>query len=230
MKVQKLDSKIFQFIKNIRVAVLFLGTAILFYACSDNKIVEIQAFSSPEDLPIQEATDFQTLYTDSGQVRFSLKTPKLLRFENDGKAYVEFPQGMELVKFDEKQNVISTITADYAKQFEKESKWEAKNNVVVTNIQGDTLKTEHLIWEEKTEKIYTEEFVRIITENQTITGIGMTSDQNMTNWKIKDVKGIIYLDVKENNQQGNGLTAIDTTPSVGQEPAKPASSQAIKFK
>lgn len=228
MKIQRLDSRIFQIIKNIRIAVLVLGTAILFYACSDNEIDKIQAFVSPEDLPVQEAINFETLYTDSGQIRFSLKTPKLLRFENDGKAYIEFPMGVELVKYDEKQNIISTITADYAKQFEKESKWEAKNNVVVTNIDGDTLKTEHLIWEEKTEKIYTEEFVKIIRENQTITGLGLTSDQNMTNWKIKNVKGILYVDVKEQNQKTE-QAGSEITPDEKDE-EKEVSPKAIKFK
>jgi LPS export ABC transporter protein LptC len=228
MKVQRLDSRIFQFIKNIRIAVLVMGTAILVYACSDNDIDKIQAFVSPEDLPVQEAINFETIYTDSGQIRFSLKTPKLLRFENDGKAYVEFPMGMQLVKYDEKQQIISTITADYAKQFEKEAKWEAKNNVVVTNVDGDSLKTDHLIWEEKTEKIYTDEFVKIISENQTITGLGLTSDQNMANWKIKNVKGIIYVDVKEKSQEtkqtGNELIPIN------KEEEKKSSPQAIKFK
>ena len=228
MKIQQLDSKIFQIIKNIRIAVLVLGTAILFYACSDNEIDKIQAFVSPEDLPVQEAINFETLYTDSGQIRFSLKTPKLLRFENDGKAYIEFPMGVELIKYDEKQNIISTITADYAKQFEKESKWEAKNNVVVTNLAGDTLKTEHLIWEEKTEKIYTEEFVKIIRENQTITGLGLTSDQNMTNWKIKKVKGILYVDVKEQNQKNEEDDSEITSVDNGEE--KESSSKTIKFK
>ena len=76
---------------------------------------------------------------------------------------LNFPKEFELIKYDSDKKIISSITADYAKQFVKEQKWEAKNNVVATNAQGDTLKTEYLIWEEKEEKIYTEEFVRIIS-------------------------------------------------------------------
>jgi hypothetical protein len=102
--------------------------------------------------------------------------------------------------------VISSITADYAKNFEKEEKWEAKNNVVATNAQGDTLKTEHLIWEEKAEIIYTEEFVRIIRSDQIITGIGFHSDQSMQNWRIKNPKGTIYIEMNE-----PGQTSADTS-------------------
>jgi LPS export ABC transporter protein LptC len=208
MKQQQLDSKIIRFIKKYCVAVLVSGAAMLFYGC-ENNIEQIKAFYSTENLPILEAKNFETLLTDSGQVRYSLKAPVLLRFEDEGRNYIEFPEGMELVKFDEKKRIISSITADYAKQFVAEDKWEAKNNVIATNAQGDTLKTEHLIWEEKKEIIYTEDFVRIIRTDQIITGIGFTSDQKLQNWKIKNPKGTIYVSV---NNEGQQTDTIVPTP------------------
>src|SRR5690554_429768 len=206
MKIQKLDFKYnLKFLRN-KIAALIAGAAILLTAC-ENNLEKIQAFSSPEDLPVMEATNFETLFTDSGEVRFFVKAPKLLQFDMQGTSFVEFPNGIVLIKYDEDQNVISSITADYAKNYEKEQKWEAKNNVVATNAQGDTLKTEHLIWEEKTEKIYTEEFVRIIRSDQIITGIGFQSDQTMQNWRIKNPKGTIYIEV-------------DNTPQASQDSAQ----------
>ena len=207
MKTQKSGSKKPVISKIFRIAVLISGTAILFYGC-ENNIEKIKAFSSPENLPLQEATNFQTLFTDSGEVRFSLKAPKLLRYETDGKPFVEFPEGIELIKYDDNQNIISSITADYAKQFPSEDKWEAKNNVVATNLDGDTLKTEHLIWEEKAEIIYTEEFVKIIRPDQIITGIGFESDQTLENWRIKNPKGTIYVKLENNSQAGSDSAKI----------------------
>lgn len=211
MKIQESGSKISNLLKICRIAVLLSGAAILFFGCEKNNIEKIKAFSSPENLPLQEATNFQTLYTDSGEVRFSLKAPKLLRFENDGNPFVEFPEGIELVKYDENQNVISSITSNYAKQYPNEDKWEAKNNVIATNLDGDTLKTEHLIWEEKSEKIYTEEFVRIIRPDQIITGIGFESDQTLENWRIKNPKGTIYVEL-DNNSKADSDSAEIATP------------------
>lgn len=195
MKTRRFASKIVQLIRIFRIAVLTMGTAILFFACKKNDIEKIKAFSSPEELPVLEATNFETLSTDSGTVRFLLQAKKLLRFENEGKTYHEFPEGLLLIKYDEEKNVISSIKADYAKEFIKEERWEAKNNVIVTNEKGDSLKTEHLIWEEKNEKIYTEEYVQIVSADKIITGTGLTSDQNMLNWKIKDPKGVLYVAV-----------------------------------
>jgi len=197
MKQLRFVFNIILIIKKFRIAALLGGAAILFYAC-ENNIEEIKAFSSPENLPVMEAENFQTLSTDSGEVRFSMKAPKLLKFENDGNAYIEFPEGVKLVKYDENGNIISSISADYARQYEKEKKWEAKNNVVATNAKGDTLKTELLNWEEKTGKIYSNEFVKIIRPDQIITGIGFESNQNLENWKIKNPKGTIYVNVEAN--------------------------------
>jgi LPS export ABC transporter protein LptC len=217
MKQQQSGFSNFRYIRIFVIAVLVSGTAILFYGC-ENKIEEIKAFYSAENLPIIEARNFETLFTDSGQVRFSLKAPKLLRFEDDGRNYIEFPEGMELVKFDANRNIISSITANYAKQFVAEDKWEAKNNVVATNAQGDTLKTEHLIWEEKKEIIYTEEFVKIIRADQIITGIGFTSDQKLQNWKIKNPKGTIYVSMNKENQQ---VSSPEQKPDENLKPANP---------
>ncbi len=219
MKQQLLDSKNFRLIKRYCVAVLVSGAAMLFYGC-ENNIEQIKAFYTTENLPVLEATNFETLLTDSGQVRYFLKAPKLLQFQDEGRNYIEFPEGMELIKFDEHKRIISSITADYAKQFIAEDKWEAKNNVVATNAQGDTLKTEHLIWEEKKEIIYTEEFVKIIRTDQIITGIGFTSDQKLQNWKIKNPKGTIYISVNNEGQQNDTIKSVPEENTQLQNPPK----------
>ncbi len=219
MKQQQLDSKIIRNIIKYGVAVLVSGAAMLFYGC-ENNIEQIKAFYSTENLPVLEATNFETILTDSGQVRYFLKAPKLLQFQDEGRNYSEFPEGIELIKYDEQKRIISSITADYAKQFAAEDKWEAKNNVVATNAQGDTLKTEHLIWEEKKEIIYTEEFVKIIRKDQIITGIGFTSDQKLQNWKIKNPKGTIYVSVNNEGQQNDTIMPLPEENSQLQKPPK----------
>lgn len=228
MKTQKFASKIVQLIKMSRIAVPVLGTAILFFACKKNDIDKIKAFSSPENLPVLEATNFETLNTDSGTVRFSLKAPKLLRFENDGQIFHEFPEGLLLIEYDENHKITSSIKADYAKEFIKEEKWEAKNNVVVTNEKGDSLETEHLIWDEKHETIFTEEYVKIISADKIITGTGLTSDQSMQNWKITNPKGVIYVAVDNKNQTQQPDNTIErpqgevNDPVISKTPPKKA--------
>ena len=65
-----------------------------------------------------------------------------------------------------------------------------------------------MIWEEETEKIHTEDFVKIIRPDQIITGIGFQSDQSLQNWKIKNPKGTIYVDLKKDKNSGAGVDSV----------------------
>ncbi len=175
-------------------AALLCGAALLFMAC-ENDIETIKAFSAAEALPVVHAFNFETTYTDSGIVRFHLRTPELKQFDSDGQSFAEFPQGIVLLKYDGNQQVVSNITARYARQYLREKRWEARNEVVAVNTAGDTLKTEVLFWDEQGGKIYTDEFVRIVRPDQIITGTGFESDQSMQNWVILKPRGTIYVDV-----------------------------------
>ena len=189
------------------IAALSCGAALLFWGCV-NDIETIKAFSSPENLPVVQAENYETTFTDSGVVRFFLKTPELLRYESEGQSFVEFPKGLELVKYNNSRQIISRITSRYAKQYVKENRWEAKNDVVAVNMAGDTLKTEHLVWDERNGKIFSEQFVKIVRPDQIITGVGFESDQAMTNWRIKNPRGTIYVQVNRGSPSG-----LDSIPA-----------------
>lgn len=196
--------------RKIYIAALLVGAAMLFSGCA-NDIEKIKAFSSPETLPIIYAENYETTFTDSGIVRFFLKTPLLLQFDNEGKSFREFPQGLELTRYDEHGRIVSRITARYAKQFEKENKWEAKNDVVAINLAGDTLKTDHLIWDEKQGKIYSDLYVKIIRPDQIIFGNEFESDLTMESYKIKYPKGTIYVEMNQRtDSSGDSLTIQPT--------------------
>lgn len=178
--------------RSYKIAALVTGAALLFYGCV-NDIEKIKAFSSSEILPVLHAENFETTYSDSGMVRFFLKTPELKRFENEGASFVEFPRGILLVKYNDRMEMISSISARYARQFEKEKRWEAKNDVVAINSLGDTMKTEHLVWDEQEKRIYNNEYVQVIRPDQIIFGEGFESDASLQNWRIRNPRGTIYV-------------------------------------
>lgn len=180
----------------VSIAILLGGIAMLFFSCA-NKIEKIKELSAGENKAGMEAENYEMIHSDSTIIRFKLITPKLIRYDKSEDPFIEFPQGVEIERYNEKMEQIAGITANYARLYEKESKWEAKNNVVAVNPAGDTLKTEHLIWEEKKGIIYSEQFVKIIRKDQVITGIGFESDQNLANWMIKKPKGPLYIEVDE---------------------------------
>jgi LPS export ABC transporter protein LptC len=146
-------------------------------------------------LPEITAEGFEMLISDSAVIRSKLLTPLLIKHSDEKDPYIEFPKGMKIEKYDAQMKVVSSITAQYAKNFTKDDRWEAKNNVIAVNFKGDTLKTEYLVWDMKKEKIYSDQFVKIIQNDQIYTGIGFESNQDFSSYHIKNLKGHMYVNV-----------------------------------
>ncbi|WP_318351325.1 LPS export ABC transporter periplasmic protein LptC [Aquipluma nitroreducens] len=163
----------------------------------ENEISKIKTVTSTEDLPAITAEGFEMLVSDSSIIRSKMQTPLLIKHDNEKDPYIEFPKGVKIVEYDAKMNVISSITAQYAKNFTGEDRWEAKNNVIAVNLKGDTLKTEYLVWDTKNKKIYSDQFVKIIQKDQVYTGIGFESNQDFTSYHIKNLKGNMYVNVEK---------------------------------
>jgi len=177
---------------SIKVITVFIGSVML---CScKNDIDVINTFTEIHNLPTQSVRNLETIYTDSGKIQIKLLAPKLKRFSNVEEPYIEFPAGIEVIFFDKKQEPESQLTAKYAIYSETNELWEARDSVIAINNLGDTLNTELLFWDEKKELIYTNKFVKITTENEVIWGEGLEANQEFTDWKIKNVKGTIYID------------------------------------
>ena len=63
----------------------------------------------------------------------------------------------------------------------------AIDSVVAVSDSGVTLTTDELIWKNKSKKIITDKFVRIVNEEEIIEGYGFESDQNLHNYTIFDI-------------------------------------------
>jgi len=169
--------------------------ALMFFSCQNKNIEQIKAFSHPPGSPEVIAENLDLLYSDSTIIRFRLKCPKLLIFQDEEDPYKEFPNGFKIEQYDRNRKITSSIEALYGKYYEKKELWEAKQNVVAVTEKGDSLKTELLYWDEKKEIIYTDQFVKIIQKEQIITGIGFESDLQMKKWKIIKPKGTVVIEV-----------------------------------
>ncbi|MEO5570485.1 MAG: LPS export ABC transporter periplasmic protein LptC [Bacteroidia bacterium] len=172
----------------------------MFYSCVNDKN-EVALITKKTNLPVETATVIEILYSDSAKIKAKLLTP-LMNHYTTPQPYLEMPKGINLKFFDDTLNIISTITANYAISRESADIMEARNNVVVVNQKGEQLNTEHLIWDQKTKKIYSTVFAKITTKNETIYGNGFQANEDFTNYKIMQVKGIINVN-KEKHAPGS---------------------------
>ena len=177
------------------LVLLALGAIVLLFSCNSKVASDIPPdLLSPKKTPSVEAFNFETTYTDSGVVRYFLKTPRLLIFDREKSPYKEFPDGFHLQKFDANKKITSELSANYGKNFDNEEKWLATGNVVMVNNQGDTLRSEELIYLIKADKIYSDKFVNIKKGDQDISGSGgFESDSQMKKWSFKKTTGHIFV-------------------------------------
>lgn len=175
----------------MRIPVALLA-GMFFFSC-ENNVEELTDFESMEELPAQQGKNVDILYSKNGEIEFKLEAPVLNRYEGE-KPYNEMPSGVAIEVYDSLGNTSTSLTADYAIDKDYEQLMIAKGDVVVINAEGEKLNTEKLVWNQKTNKITSDVFVKITTGDQIIMGDGLESNQDFSRYKIKKIRGIINID------------------------------------
>ena len=107
---------------------------------------------------------------------------------------VHFEKGVYLEKFDTLFRIEASIQADTAYYYEKKKLWELRSNVNIRNLSGDKFETQQLFWDEKDKKIYSDKYIRIEQEDKTISGYGFESNQELTEYQIRNTTGIFTVE------------------------------------
>ena len=166
----------------------------LFLSCT-NDYSEILSEIDYSQKPIQEVENIQIVRTDSGRIVFRMTAPVVERYTHlEKEPYELFPKGMTVETFSDYPSVESSLTCDYAINQISKDLWEARDNVVVVTVDGDTVKTEQMFWDMKAERIYSDKYVNIRRENEIIYGEGFESNQTLSNGRIVHFKGSFNLD------------------------------------
>ena len=148
-------------------------------------------------LPSVTAKNSTTVFTDSGKVQLVMSFAIMESYTNIEQPYSEFRSGIKVFFYDGHQESVATVFSKYAKYIDKKKLWELKDSVVVVNESNDKLETEQLFWDQEKDLIYTDRFIKITNEDQTVMGTGFESDHRLTRRKIKNVTATIYLKEEE---------------------------------
>ena len=144
-------------------------------------------------LPSLTARNIETVINDSGKLQVKMYAPIVEQYDNKVLPYTEFKSGIKVVFYEGKKDSVASVTSKYAKYTKKDNLWVLRDSVVVINEKGDRLETELLNWNQTTDRIYTDRFVKITNVDQITMGTGLESNSKMTVVKIKKVTATIYL-------------------------------------
>ena len=146
-------------------------------------------------LPSLTGRNIKTVLTDSGRVQLIMKAPLIEKYDKADPPYTEFRSGIRVVFFNNQKDSV-TVVSKYAK-CTNNNLWELRDSVVVINESNEKLETELLFWNQEKDRIYTDRFVKMTSEDQNSVGIGFESDSHLNKRRIFKVKAIISLKDEE---------------------------------
>ncbi|RFZ91887.1 LPS export ABC transporter periplasmic protein LptC [Mucilaginibacter conchicola] len=138
--------------------VLFIG--LLLSACENdlNKVRAIAAADATK--PIQRTTGVDMIVNDSSKLKARLLTPLLLEYDTkDSLAHKFMPNGVKVILFNGNTKPEGTITADTGYFYDAKELVKFKKNVVAVNDEGTKYQSEELLWDRKTNKVYSNQKV-----------------------------------------------------------------------
>ena len=169
----------------------------LLSACGRDKQLMTDAIVNRDSVPVMVTRDVSTYVSDSGVVRYKIITAEWKVFDRLDPSRWSFEQGIYLEKYDNDLTIDATILADTAYYYDKQELWELRGNVHIDNEQDEQFDTQLLFWNQKTKQVYSDKFIRIRQQKRVITGIGFTSNQDFTNYTIKQTQGIFPIKEKQ---------------------------------
>lgn len=189
----------FLFSKNMSITIV-LGAIVmllLFSSCGGKKKELGEAITERDSLPSMATLGVITYISDSGVTRYRMEAEEWLMYDRKRPSYWAFEKGVYLEQFDSLFNVDASIKADTAYFYDKQKLWKLMGHVDIKNQKGERFNTELLYWNQATERVYSDRFIRIEQPDRIITGYGFDSNQQMTIYQIKNMGGIFYVDEEE---------------------------------
>ena len=183
-----------------------------FSSCDGKSKAMGDAITERDSLPVMNTLGVTTLISDSGVTRYRVNTEEWLMFDRKKPSYWAFEKGVYVEQFDSVFNVEASIKADTAYYFDKDRLWKLIGNVDIQNQKGERFNTELLYWNEATQKVYSDRFIRIEQPDRIITGHGFDSNQQMTVYVIRNIEGIFYVedDAKKTQPETQPLPQQDS--------------------
>lgn len=169
-----------------------IALAAMLFSCRSD-LETIETITRQEAGPLESAFNVEIVYSEHGHTRMILKAAQMDRYEN-GTPYLELPKGLHVVFYDTLHRETSSMTAKYAIHYEDTDIIKARNDVVVINEAGERLNTEELVWDQHNERIYSDKFVKVTTEDEVLYGEGFEADERFDQWRILQTHGTFMID------------------------------------
>jgi LPS export ABC transporter protein LptC len=170
---------------------LFAALALALSTACENDPRDVQRLSPDAESGVETATGVELHYSDSAVVRVRVRAPMMKSYIDPQKPRRVFPQGVGVEFFGPDRRPSSHLTAHYAVRYDNENRVELRDSVVVWNNLGEKLETQQMVWDDKTERLTADGFVKISRPGEIIMGYGLVSNLDFSRWHLSKVSGTV---------------------------------------
>ena len=196
---------------------LFIGLVLLtasyaMVSCSEEREHTAPAIHDRDSVPVMTTYGVNTLISDSGVIKYRIVTERWEINENRKPSRWTFNKGILLTQFDLKKHVVGYIQCDSAVYFDKDRRWELRGRVRILTAQGLTFYSNELYWDERNHEMWSYSYSHLKTPDKELQGNWFRSDEQMTNYEIRQTKGWgIFSKHEFMSPADPPFTPIDTT-------------------
>ena len=181
-------------------------------SCSEEREHTAPAIHDRDSVPVMTTYGVNTLISDSGVIKYRIVTERWEINENRKPSRWTFNKGILLTQFDLKKHVVGYIQCDSAVYFDKDRRWELRGRVRILTAQGLTFYSNELYWDERNHEMWSYSYSHLKTPDKELQGNWFRSDEQMTNYEIRQTKGWGIFSKEEFMSPADPpFTTIDTT-------------------
>ncbi len=177
-----------------RAAFALVCIMVTLTGCKDKMTSMVTHSTDPEKVPTMTSNDVQTVISDDGHTRYRITTKRWLMFEEAKEPHWIFPDGVKAEELDSAYQTITSIQCDSAYYDEHKQLWDLHGHVTITNVEGDVIMTDQLYWDQMDHRLFGEAFIHVEKQGRVIEGYGYESNEEFTNYHLRDVEAIFPID------------------------------------
>ena len=170
--------------------------ACAFTACK-NDLDQLARVDMDAAAPDRVTTGAEYFYSDSGIVRNRLRAGKVEEYMAEERQKTVMSDGVELVFFNPDGGQGSVLTARQGLIKPRKNRMEVRDHVVFTNTRGERLETEHLVWSQDSDRVWTDQPVKIIRAQDILYGQGLDANEDFSRYTIRRLTGTLYVDPED---------------------------------
>ena len=140
--------------------------------------------------------NFVLKYTDSANLKAILTSPTNIDYTNDRFPVSEFPDGLKIEFFDNKEGV-TTVSSDYGIVYYLTRIVSLSGNVLIKSPDSTILKSEQIYWDPELEWLFSEKNIEFTSKDYSIRAKKLDADRSFKVLKTGKLDGSFLFKEKE---------------------------------